>query len=82
MQLVALGTRLYLFVCTIWTFLIFHFLGLPLAVPGDRLPKSTSTIVEDVPNDEMYEPEEDFTDNDVSKKDDDLSQLDVQNFYY
>jgi len=35
--------------------------GLRLAVPGERLPEATSSIVEDVPDDEMYDSEEDLT---------------------
>eukprot|EP00111_Clytia_hemisphaerica_P019542 TCONS_00057613-protein len=35
--------------------------GLRLAIPGERLPEATSSIVEDVPDDEMYDSEEDLT---------------------
>jgi len=56
--------------------------GLRLAVPGDRLPKATSSLVEDVPNDEMYEPEEDVITNDIEDVNEDrYDQFHLENLY-
>ena len=60
----------------------FRSLGLRLAVPGDRLPEATSSIVEDVQNDEMYEPEEDFTVNDIEDENDDFGRFDFERYYH
>ena len=62
---------------------IIQFIGLRLAVPGDRLPEATSSIVEDVPNDEMYVPEDEDVTNDVSNDDnDDFGRFDVNKPYF